>query len=115
MHRAAGGDDIMRNKLCAGRWASCLIGGALLAVSGPARAQTTPLCSSFPNPVFISGSSAVQAPLIAVAKALGTNVSIIYQNPDSCLGVADFQAGTPSTENGASPKYLKPDGTTQGC
>jgi hypothetical protein len=105
----------MRNKLCAERWAAGLLGGALLVVSGQARAQSTPLCSSFPNPVFISGSSAVKFPLLAVAKALGTNVSIIYQNPDSCLGLADFQAGTPSTENGASPTYLKPDGTTTGC
>ncbi len=105
----------MRNKLSAERWAAGLVGGALLAVSGQAHAQSTPLCSSFTNPVFISGSSAVQQGLQAVAAALGTNVSIIYQNPDSCLGVADFIAGTPSTENGATPKYLNPNGTTVPC
>ena len=84
----------------------------MLAVSGQAAAAT---CSSLvTNPVYISGSTAVQAALQAVAKAL-PSVNIVYLNPDSCLGVADLVAGQASTEAGFTPKLLNPDGSTTCC
>ncbi len=87
---------------------------AVLAIAGRANAQTdggTPACDSFTNPVYISGSSASQPVLQALANTLGTGVSIIYQNPDSCLGVADFLAGMASTEtmpSAVATVYLNP-------
>jgi hypothetical protein len=84
---------------------------AVLALAARADAQTdggTPACDSFPNPVYISGSSASQPVLQALADTIGTSVSIIYQNPDSCLGVNDFLGGTASTESGVATVYLNP-------
>ncbi len=77
---------------------------------------STPLCSTLTNPVFISGSSASKPVLVALAATLGANVSIIYQSPDSCLGVQDMLLAQPSTETAAgSPTYLNPNGTTSTC
>jgi ABC-type phosphate transport system substrate-binding protein len=84
---------------------------AVLALAARANAQTdggTPVCDSLPNPVYISGSSASQPVLQALADTIGTSVSIIYQNPDSCLGVNDFLGGTASTESGIATVYLNP-------
>src|SRR5258708_6684909 len=75
-----------------------LAGMAVLATAGQAAAAA---CDALTNPVYISGSSASQPILQALANALaagGSTISIIYQNPDSCLGVADLLAGTASTE-----------------
>jgi hypothetical protein len=102
----------MRKKVFAARAIAGAFGGAVLAVSGQAAAAT---CSSLvTNPVYISGSTAVQAALQAVAKAL-PSVNIVYLNPDSCLGVADLVAGQASTESGFTPKVLNPDGSTTSC
>ena len=104
----------MRNKVFAARALAGVAGAAVLAVSGRAIAAT-PTCSSLvTNPVYISGSTAVQAALQAVAKAL-PSVNIVYLNPDSCLGVADLVAGQASTESGFTPKLLNTDGTTTAC
>ncbi len=87
---------------------------AVLAIAARAEAQTdggVPTCDSLTNPVFISGSSASQPVLQALANTLGTSVSIVYQNPDSCLGVADFLASMPSTEtmpSAVATNYLNP-------
>jgi ABC-type phosphate transport system substrate-binding protein len=87
---------------------------AVLAIGARAEAQTDggPVtCDSLTNPVFISGSSASQPVLQALANTIGTSVSIVYQNPDSCLGVADFLAGMPSTEtmpSAVATNYLNP-------
>jgi hypothetical protein len=65
--------------------------------------------------VFISGSTAAKPALQALAKALATDgspIGIIYQNPDSCLGVNDLLSGIASTESGISVLFLGPDGTT---
>jgi hypothetical protein len=104
----------MRNKVFATRALAGVVGGTVFAVSGSAIAAT-PLCSSLvTNPVYVSGSTAVQAALQAVAKALPT-VNIVYLNPDSCLGVADLVAGQASTEAGFTPKLLNSDGSTTAC
>jgi hypothetical protein len=90
---------------------------AVLAIAARAEAQTdggTATCDSLTNPVFISGSSASQPVLQALANTIGTSISIVYQNPDSCLGVADFLAGMASTEttpSAVATNYLNP--TTQ--
>ncbi len=104
----------MRKKLSAAHAIAGLLTGAVLAVPKPA-AAATPACSSFTNPVFISGSSASKPVLQALAKTIaadGLNVSIIYQNPDSCLGVNDLLTAAPSTEAGISTLYLGTDGST---
>jgi hypothetical protein len=89
-----------------------VVGVAILAISAPASAQTTtPNCTgnaNIPNPVIISGSSASKPVLQALANVLGSAVSIIYQNPDSCLGVADWLGGMPSTETGIATQFLNP-------
>ena len=105
----------MRKNLYAARVTAVWLGGAVLAAGGQA-AAATPTCTSLnlANPLFISGSTAVQAALQAVAKAL-PSVNIVYLNPDSCLGVADLVAGQASTEAGFTPKVLNSDGTTTQC
>jgi ABC-type phosphate transport system substrate-binding protein len=94
-----------------------LAAAAVLAVSARSVAQTTPACSTLApnNPVFISGSSASQPVLQALAKVLGTSVSIIYQNPDSCFGLNDAIVGQPSTEAGIKTQYLDPVNGATAC
>src|SRR5271155_332909 len=101
------------------RWngrVACATGGlaaaAVLAVSARAEAAA---CSTYPNPVFISGSSASQPVLQALAKVLGSSVSIIYQNPDSCLGLNDALVGEASTEAGIKTQYLDPVAGATAC
>jgi hypothetical protein len=66
---------------------------ALLAPSRQAAAQTIPNCSDatmFPNPVFLSGDTDVQASLSAFAAALaqpGQPVNLIFQAIDSCTAI----------------------------
>jgi hypothetical protein len=105
-----------RRTISVARGAAGLASVAVLAIAGRAEAQAdggTPACDSFTNPVYISGSSASQPVLQALADTLGTSVAIIYQNPDSCLGVNDFLMTPPqaSTESGVATNYLNP--TTQ--
>lgn len=111
----------MRNKLSvAPMVAGLLAAGAVIAAATPAAAQDAgmPACSSYPNPVYISGSSASKPVLQALATTLaadGVPVSIIYFSPDSCLGVEDLVNGVASTESGVAPAYLNPNGTTANC
>ncbi len=99
--------------------AAGIAGVAVLGAPGRARAQAVG-CSTYPNPVYISGSSASQPVLQALASVLGSNVSIIYQNPDSCFGLNDAITGSPSTETVAnttvSSNFLDPvSGKAIGC
>jgi hypothetical protein len=86
-----------------------LAAAAILGISARAEAAD---CSTYPNPVFISGSSASQPVLQALALVLGSSVSIIYQNPDSCFGLNDAITGTASTESGVATSFLDPVGGT---
>jgi ABC-type phosphate transport system substrate-binding protein len=107
--------------------AGLLAAGAVLVAPTAAMAQdagtdggsTTPLCSSFTNPVYISGSSASKPVLQALATTLAANgvpITIIYSSPDSCLGVEDMLQGVPSTESGvAAPVALGSGGATTTC
>ncbi len=83
---------------------------AVLAIAVRAEAANPPCTDAVnhPNPVFVSGSTAAQAAFQALADALGTQISIIYQNPDSCAGLNDYLTGTASTESGVSNLYLDP-------
>jgi hypothetical protein len=89
----------------------------VLGASTPAKAQTVPqACNAYPNPVYISGSSASQPVLQTLAAILGTSVSIIYYKPDSCYGLNDTINPAPSTEgSNIGPFYLNPGGTADAC
>ncbi len=93
--------------------AAALGAGTVLALATPARAAT---CASYPNPVYIAGSSAVQPLLQTIAGPLGQAtppVSIIYQSVGSCVGVSDIT--TPTSEV-ATANYIDPTtGTLTAC
>src|SRR5580692_4782007 len=75
-----------------------------------------PACSSYPNAVYVTGASVAKPLVQALATAVAPlNISIIYQNPDSCLGLQDLLLEQPSTETGISTLYLNPNGTTTAC
>jgi hypothetical protein len=74
-------------------------GLATLSFEVSANAATAPVCNpgvdesgccyKAPNPVFVAGTSAAKSALQAIAKQL-TNISIIYQTPDSCIALDDM-------------------------
>jgi hypothetical protein len=99
----------MRKKIRAARAAAWLLGGATLAVSGRAAADS---CSALPNPVYVSGSSAIKPVLQAVANVLGSAVSIVYQNPGSCQGLSYVIKGTPDMD---SPAVIVPNSGNGSC
>lgn len=84
---------------------SALAGCGVLTSALDARAAD---CSTYTNPVYIAGSSASKPIWAALAPSL-TGVSIIYQSPSSCVGLADVMAGTPDTSSAA---YM--DGSANG-
>jgi hypothetical protein len=92
-------------------------GAALGALSMAANAGADPLCTSYPNPVFVAGTSAAKSALQAIAKQL-PGISIIYQTPDSCIALADLTAGLPAiAPKGATvtTNLLAFDGTQPSC
>jgi hypothetical protein len=100
-----------------------LAGLAALSMAGRANAQALPVCNATdtsgccykrPNPVFVAGTSAAKSALQAIAKQL-TDISIIYQTPDSCVALADVVVGQAATGANVVTTYLAPDGTTPGC
>ncbi len=99
-----------RRTISVARGAAGLASVAVLAVGARAEAANPPCTDAVnhPNPVFISGSTAAQAAFQALADALGSQISIIYQNPDSCAGLNDYLTGNASTESGVSNLYLDP-------
>jgi hypothetical protein len=86
--------------------AACAV-AALAVLGAPRIAAAQQACSAYPNPVYISGSSASEPVLEALAGLL-TGISIIYFSPDSCLGLSDMLSEMPSTEqnSGVGPFYL---------
>jgi hypothetical protein len=89
---------------------SLFAAGAALVALSPARAalaQTTPLCSSLPNPVYLQVGD-TQEPLM---KALGQKLrastvnplTIVYYLNGSCTNIAAMYAGTKLTQN---PMYV---------
>ena len=93
--------------------------GAGVAAFGTSRAeaQTTPTCASLvaadtsltsgAATVYIAGSTASQIPLEALAPVIAAqNIAIIYQSPDSCVGVNDLISHTAETTQAF--KFLDP-------
>jgi hypothetical protein len=72
---------------------AALAGIALLATTAVARAAPMD-CSTLPNPVIISGSSASKPIWDSLAASL-TGVSIIYQGPSSCVGLTEVTTTAP--------------------
>lgn len=80
------------------------------ASSGTGGGPGNPLCSSLPNPVYLTGSSASKPFLSVVAQSLASQgkMTVIYHGLGSCLGVdavlnATPQTGTASYWDGAQP------------
>jgi len=89
------------------RAAAGLLGAAALAGAPSAHAAT---CSAS-NPVFISGASVAQPIVQALAKAVAPlGISIIYTNPDSCLGLEDLLVNQTSTETGSKTLIMGASG-----
>ena len=94
-----------------------LCGAALLGctVLTTAKSAESADCSTYTNPVYIGGSTAVQPLLQSIAMPLSQAnpaVSLIYQSVGSCVGVSDIT--TPSPEK-ATANYIAPDGTLTAC
>jgi hypothetical protein len=92
----------MRKNSSFARSAAWLIGGAAVAIAGPAAAGTCP--SPGPNVVYLNGSSAFSPVLAATQKILDTitingttGVTLVYQAPGSCEGLGYIlgQGGAP--------------------
>src|SRR5580692_9358021 len=106
---------IMRKNAFVLRAAATSLGVAALGIAPAARAAA-PACSSYPNAVYVTGASVAKPLVQALATAVAPlNISIIYQNPDSCLGLQDLLLEQPSTETGISTLYLNPNATTTAC
>jgi ABC-type phosphate transport system substrate-binding protein len=85
--------------------------------SNEAGAQTPPTppdCTTLTNPVYITGSTAVQPVLAGLGKSLAGTTTVVYITKNgSCVGVADaLGAMQPATTNGV---YWLADGTQQSC
>lgn len=103
------------NRKCSICAVAAISGGAVLATAGPALAASVDCtnAANIPNPVYVSGSSASQPLLQALAGAFGTSLSIIYAKPTSCLGLSDV---TSPTTDSSTFYYLSPTaGTAVQC
>jgi ABC-type phosphate transport system substrate-binding protein len=79
---------------------AALLGAAVLATATPARATD---CTTLPDPVYVTGSTAVQPLLAAIASlaALGPDpTTIVYDGQGSCTGVQAILDATPVTGSG---------------
>jgi len=93
-----------------------LLAGALLAVTS--RASAAQLCSNdatnpLPNPVFVTGSSALGAVLPKLGAALAGTTTIVSITPGSCQGVDAIFNGTPVGTGTAT--YWDNTGTANTC
>ena len=74
--------------------ASVLCVAALVSVGAARTASaTTPTCMSLPNPIVISGSTAVKAYIADIGYAMSqaaTPATLVYSGPGSCSGVAEL-------------------------
>jgi hypothetical protein len=100
--------------------AAALGAGAVVLGTSSAHAQDAgpPTCASLiaadttafsatPAVVYIAGSSASQIPLQALAPVVAAqNIAIVYQGPDSCVGVGDLIGHT--AEATAAYSFLDP-------
>lgn len=104
----------MKRMLSTRALVSLAAGLVTAAIAGPASA--TPSCSSLPNPLYITGSSAVQNFLKAIATALagagGNAPTFVYASPGSCQGVDAIFNGTKMM---GTATYWDSTGTANTC
>ncbi|MGA2450133.1 MAG: hypothetical protein ABTD50_15745 [Polyangiaceae bacterium] len=77
-------------------WAGAGAALAAMTVPGQARAQATCADPTFPNPVYVAGSTAIQPVLQALAVQLGTQATIVYFANGSCKGLTAVLGTTTS-------------------
>jgi hypothetical protein len=104
---------------------SLVAGAALLAATGAAHAQVA--CSSLPNPVVLSGSTAIKPLIQELAPRLRTatgedQMTVVMRSSGSCAGVAALAADITPTGACASgacvtgtANYWDATGTQQTC
>ncbi len=104
----------MKKRNLARAAAAALAAGGVLAV--PAIADAANACNSYPNPVYVAGSSAAKPILSALSVAIGSGVSIIYQSVSSCVGLGDVTA-PPQGGDSSSAVYFDPtmNGAATAC
>jgi hypothetical protein len=95
-------------------WLTTTIAHAAVPVCDPGIPDLSGCCYKKSNPVFVAGTSAAKSALQAIAKQL-TDISIIYQTPDSCVALTALEAGQAATGINVTTTYLAPDGTTPAC
>jgi len=83
------------------------------AAGGSGGAAPNPDCTTLTNPVFISGSSAVQPVLAGLGKALAGTTTIVYSKQGSCTGVSGIMGTSLTAATGLV--YWLQDGTQQAC
>lgn len=83
---------------------------AAMAMASPAAAAT---CDTLPNPVYITGSSAVGNFLQGIGAALAATTTIVYASPGSCQGIDAAFNGTKMGTGTAT--YWDATGTAQNC
>ena len=66
-----------------------LLVGSAAAGTAESAAASDMDCRRPSNPVYVSGGSAAEPHLLALASVLGTSVSIIYATPTACIGLQD--------------------------
>lgn len=95
---------------------SCAAFAALgLVHERQAAAQTAPTCASLPDPIYVSGSSAIRPLLTTVGSKLAaaaTPSTIVYISAGSCDGVNTIVTGLKVT---AGAKYALPNNTLADC
>lgn len=83
-----------------------LLVGSAAAGTAESAAASDINCQGLSNPVYVSGGSAAEPHLLALASVLGTSVSIIYATPTACIGLQDVT--TPGQTEGTKIVYLDP-------
>jgi hypothetical protein len=87
---------------------------AQLPVCEPGIPDLSGCCFTKPNPVFVAGTSAAKSALQAVAKAL-PGITIVYQTPDSCVGLAALTANAATGGGNVTTNILGADGSVAPC
>jgi hypothetical protein len=78
---------------------------AIVAAVGASSAVCAVECATLPNPVYVTGSTAVKPLLIELSKYLSTQtapITIVYLGQGSCMGVDAILNGTPVQGSGSS-------------
>jgi hypothetical protein len=96
-----------------------------LAVASALGAQQVAMaadCSTLPNPVYVSGSSAIQPFVRDMGKALAGTTTLVYQSAGSCVGVTSVLNDltptgvcTPDACIRGNGTYFDSAGVTQTC